>query len=405
MKKTCNVCGKYFIKKIDLGKHPCADTFLKNKRGALGVKKYPLIVGYCSCHHLSAVYKITAKDRYTKFDYSYTSGNSPIAINHFKNIAKKIHKKIIKKKDVNLLEVASNDGTFLKNFKNKKDINIVGIDPSKYMCELAKKNGLKNIENSFFDEKKSLLLKKKYGTFDLIYAANVFNHIDNPYNFLSGCKRLLKKNAIIILEFPDLDKLLDNICFDTIYHEHRNYYSKNSIIKILKKMDLRIIKFENLDYMSGSLRVYISNKKFDKKRLFNIKKKSLKSINNFDKKIKLIRKKLINFINTYKKEGKVIAGFGAATKGNTLINYCNLNYKDISFILEKSLHKIGKYTPGSGIPILSEREKHKLDAIIILPWNISKYLKEKILINYNVQYTSLEKIIKEIKKNDKKIKN
>ena len=170
-------------------------------------------------------------------------------------------------------------------------------------------------------------------------------------------------------------------------------------------MDLRIIKFENLDYMSGSLRVYISNKKFDKKRLFNIKKKSLKSINNFDKKIKLIRKKLINFINTYKKEGKVIAGFGAATKGNTLINYCNLNYKDISFILEKSLHKIGKYTPGSGIPILSEREKHKLDAIIILPWNISKYLKEKILINYNVQYTSLEKIIKEIKKNDKKIKN
>lgn len=394
MKKKCNICGNNFKKLFTLGNHPCADTFYESKQKALNAKRKPLTVGYCKCHHLSSINNISGFDRYNKYDYSYTSGNSPIAIEHFKKISIKIKKDIIKKKKFKLLEVASNDGTFLKNFVRSKKINTVGIDPSTYMCNLAKKNNIKNIVNNFFNLKSSINIKKKYGKFDLIYAANVFNHIDNPYNFLRSCRNLLNKKAYIILEFPDLDQLLKKFSFDTIYHEHRNYYSKKSVIEIFKKMNLRIIKFENLEYMSGSLRVYAANESFSKFNYSKIMKFSLTKFNIFINRSRLIKKRLIEFIRQCKNQKKFIAGVGAATKGNTLLNYCNLNSNDIDCILEKSKHKIGKYTPGSGIPIVNENIHQKIDAIIFLPWNINSFLKRKFLNKYKVDYISLEDIVK-----------
>ena len=392
MKKNCNVCKKKIKLVLDLGKHPCADTFLSTKEKALKIKKYPLKVGYCSCHHLSSIEKISDHERYKQFDYSYTAGNSPVSTDHFKTIAKKIARNFIKPKKNKILEIASNDGTFLKQLKKIKLINEVGIDPSRYMCELAKKKGI-NTEELFFNLKTSRLIKKKYGLFDLIYGANVFNHIDDPYDFINGCKNLLKPNGILILEFPDLDQLLKKNSFDTIYHEHRNYYSKLSLLKILKKVDINIIKFEKLEYMSGSLRIYVKNSRF-KKIIFKEKKisENVKKFNDFKLKIQLIRDKLLNFIKKKKEEGKIIVGFGAATKGNTLLNFCNINSKDVKFILETSIHKIGKFTPTSAIPIIDERKKIKFQALIILPWNLNKYLKNKIKKNWNVDIVSLQDI-------------
>ena len=259
--KKCNVCKKNINLVLNLGNHPCADTFLSNKKNAIKIKKYPLKVGYCNCHHLSSIHDISEHERYKKFDYSYTAGNSPVSTNHFKIIAKKICKNFIKPKKNKILEIASNDGTFLEQVKKLKSISEVGIDPSNYMCELADKKGI-NTEALFFSLKTSHFIKKKYGLFNLIYGANVFNHIDDPYDFIRGCKKILKPNGILILEFPDLDQLLEKISFDTIYHEHRNYYSKSSLLRIFKKMNLNIIKFEKLEYMSGSLRIYVKNSKF-----------------------------------------------------------------------------------------------------------------------------------------------
>ena len=142
MKKNCNVCKKSIKLVLNLGKHPCADTFLSTKRKALKIKKYPLKVGYCNCHHLSSIHNISEHERYKKFDYSYTAGNSPVSTSHFKIIAKKICKNFIKPKRNKILEIASNDGTFLEQVKKLKVIDEVGIDPSNYMCELAKKKGI-----------------------------------------------------------------------------------------------------------------------------------------------------------------------------------------------------------------------------------------------------------------------
>ena len=397
--KSCSICKKKFLRIIDLGNHPCADTFVKNQNLAKNLKKYPLQVGFCSCNHLTAINKISQNERYTKFDYSYTSDNSPVSRNHFYKIAKIINKKFNLNIKNSIIEIGSNDGTFLKYIKKISNIKMLGVDPSKNMCNLAKKKGIKTY-NNFFNLNNSKKIKKKYGFFHLLYAANVFNHIDDPSNFLKGCNHILQDEGIIILEVPDLDSLINTCGFDTIYHEHRQYFSINSMKKILNKNNFTLISFEKINYMSGSLRVFakknINNIKLTNKKVSE-QKKYLNNFINFQKKIFLIKSEILNFIAKYKKKNKTIIGIAAATKGNTLLNFCGINYNDLKFIIENSPYKINKFTPGSAIPIINEKTQKKYDAAIILPWNITKHLYRKFLHKSKIPYTSVDKIVKKLK--------
>ncbi len=394
--KKCSVCKKKFLKIIDLGLHPCADTFVKNQNLAKRLKKYPLQVGFCSCNHLTAINKISPNERYRKFDYSYTSDNSPVSRNHFYKIAKTINKKFNLKIKNSIIEIGSNDGTFLKYIKEILDIKVLGVDPSKNMCNLAKKKGIKTY-NNFFNLKNSKKIKNKFGDFDLLYAANVFNHIENPDDFLKGCNQVLKNDGIIILEVPDLDSLINTCGFDTIYHEHRQYFSINSIKEILVKNNYKLLSFEKINYMSGSLRIFAKKNKMLKMERIYKKRKHLNNFIRFQKKIFLIKSEILNFIDKYKKENKTIIGIAAATKGNTLLNFCGINYKDLKCIIESSPYKINKFTPGSAIPIVNEKIIKKYDAAIILPWNITKHLYKKFLHKRKIPYTSVDKIVKKLK--------
>jgi len=397
--KECSICKKKFLKIVDLGLHPCADTFVKNQSLAKKLKKYPLQVGFCSCNHLTAINKISPNERYTKFDYSYTSDNSPVSRNHFYKIAKILNKKFNLKIKNSIIEIGSNDGTFLKYIKEISDIKVLGVDPSKNMCNLAKKKGIKTY-NNFFNLKNSKKIKNKYGVFDLLYAANVFNHIENPNDFLKGCNQILKSEGIIILEVPDLDSLINTCGFDTIYHEHRQYFSINSIKKILIKNNYTLLRFEKINYMSGSLRIFAkknTKNKIVKTETIYKKNKYLNNFIKFQKKIFLIKSEILNFIDKYKKEKKTIIGIAAATKGNTLLNFCGINYKDLKCIIESSPYKINKFTPGSAIPIINEKAIKKYDAAIILPWNITKHLYKKFLHKRKIPYTSVDKIVKKLK--------
>jgi ubiquinone/menaquinone biosynthesis C-methylase UbiE len=397
--KCCSICKKKFLRIIDLGNHPCADTFVKNQNLAIKLKKYPLHVGFCSCNHLTAINKISQSERYTKFDYSYTSDNSPVSRNHFYKIAKIIDKKFNLNIKNSIIEIGSNDGTFLKYIKKISNIKMLGVDPSKNMCKLAKKKGIKTY-NNFFNLSNSKKIRKKYGFFDLLYAANVFNHIQDPNNFLKGCNHILKNEGIIILEVPDLDSLINTCGFDTIYHEHRQYFSINSMRNVLKKNNFTLLSFEKINYMSGSLRVFAKKNKNSKelktKKIVN-QKKYLNNFIKFQKKIILIKSEILKFISKYKKEGKIIIGIAAATKGNTLLNFCGIDYKDLKCIIESSPYKINKFTPGSAIPIVDEKTIKKYDAAIILPWNITKHLYKKFLHKSKIPYTSVQKIVKKIK--------
>lgn len=396
MKKNnfCAVCKKKLKHFLNLGKHPCADTFLKKKKLAINLNKYPLVVGYCLCNHLTAIHKVSPNERYKKIDYSYTSDNSPVSISHFSSIAKKIIKKFNIDKTKKIIEIGSNDGTFLKNIIGLSEAKVLGVDPSKNMCKIANKKGVKSI-STFFNHQNAIKLLAKYGRYDLLYGANVFNHIENPHDFLKASKQIVKESGIIILEVPDLDLLLKSVGFDTIYHEHRNYYSKNSIKKLFHLNDLEIIKIENIDYMAGSLRIYAKNRKGYKRKFKKIK--NIQNFITFKNKIFQVKRKVLDFVKINKKNNKKIVGIGAATKGNTLINFCNLNYEDINCVLEKSPLKIGKFLPGSGIKILNENKVKRFDSAIILPWNITKHLYKKFLQKSKISYISIPKIVKNLK--------
>jgi ubiquinone/menaquinone biosynthesis C-methylase UbiE len=397
--KECSVCKKKNLRILDLGLHPCADTFVKNQNIALKLKKYPLQVGFCSCNHLTAINKISPDERYTKFDYSYTSDNSPVSRNHFYQISKIINKKFNLKNKDSIIEIGSNDGTFLKYIKELSNINVLGVDPSKFMCDLANKKGVRTY-NDFFNFENSKKIKKKYKNFDILYAANVFNHVDRPDNFLKGCSQVLKNEGLIVLEVPDLDSLINSCGFDTIYHEHRQYFSINSIKKILIKNCYKLLSFEKIDYMSGSLRVFAQKSNVNMKiktDSLTQEKMNLKNFMKFEKKIFYIRNEILSFVQRYKKQNKTIIGIAAATKGNTLLNFCGINHRDLKCIIENSPHKINKFTPGSGIPIKDERTFKVYDAAIILPWNITKHLYKKFLHKKRISYTSISKIVKKIK--------
>jgi ubiquinone/menaquinone biosynthesis C-methylase UbiE len=394
---SCNVCGSKFSYKINLGSHPCADTFVKTKKIAKNLKKRILEVGYCKCHHLSAIFKVLPSERYNKYDYSYTSDNSPVSRKHFKDIANKIVKKFFINKKESLIEIGSNDGTFLKAIKNKINTKVLGVDPSKFMCKLANSKKI-NSYVAYFNFKTSALIKKKFGIFNICYAANVFNHVDDIHDFLEGINNILKPNGNLIIEVPDLDSIIKFCGFDTIYHEHRQYFSKYSIIKCLNKHNFEVIKIEKIKYMSGSLRVFAKKKNLSYVKSNKLNQKKIKQnfdkIKKFSKQIFYVRNQLNKFLNKHYKKNNIVVGLGAATKGNTLLNFCNLNDKKINCILESSKYKINKFTPGSGIKIIDEKKFLKFDAAIILPWNITRHLYKKFLQKKNIPYITIPKIIK-----------
>ena len=389
MLKKCRICNKSFKSFLSLGNQPCADTFLKSKKDSINLKKFPLIVGYCKCSHLSSIFPISGFLRYEKYDYSYTSDNSVVSRMHFKKIAKTICKKFKLNKNSFLIEAGSNDGTFLNEIINLSKSKVLGIDPSKNISRIARKKKI-NVITDYFNNKTSKKIKKKFGNADVIYGANVFNHVDDINDFLKAARRLIKKNGQLILEVPDLNSLIKKVGFDTIYHEHRHYFSESSIFKLLKNQGFNVYKIQKINYMSGSLRVFSSMN--TNKKVTNLQKISLKEFNLFKQKVNLTIKKIKEFV---KKNGPIV-GIGAATKGNTLLNSCNFTDHDINFIMDKSKYKINKFTPGSGIKILKEKKFNSNYSALILPWNITKYLTKKKYFK-KIKYTSIAKITRNFK--------
>jgi 2-polyprenyl-3-methyl-5-hydroxy-6-metoxy-1,4-benzoquinol methylase len=389
MLKKCRICNRKFLSNLSLGLHPCADTFLKSKKKAKKLKKFPLLVGYCKCSHLTSLYPISGYTRYEKYDYSYTSDNSIVSRSHFKDIAISISKKFKINEKNFIVEAGSNDGTFLKEIYKASKAKVLGVDPSKNISNLSKEKKIETI-NDYFTSQSAKKIYKKFGSADLIYGANVFNHVEDISDFLLGAKKLLNKKGNIILEVPDLNSLIKKIGFDTIYHEHRHYFSEKSIFKILRKNGFYVYRIEKINYMSGSLRVYASFHKINYK-INTLRKISLLEFNIFKKKVFIIIKKLQEFVH---KHDKVI-GIGAATKGNTLLNCCKFTDKDLIFIADKSKHKINKFTPGSAIKIVREKNSLNADAALILPWNITKFLVKKKFFK-KFRYTSIPKITKNL---------
>ena len=390
----CRLCNSKKLNKVfDLGETPLANSYSKIKVSK-NLKRYPLGLNLCSgCGHLQLTYSIKPEKMFS--NYLYKTNTSIKNLLHFENYAKEVNK-IFKKKEGKILDIASNDGTFLNFFKKKKFFRL-GIDPAKNLKKIANKKGIMQIDD-FFTKKNSKKIKKKYGKFDIITANHVCAHVNNLDDFFQGVKNLLNYDGIFIFEVSYRGSVVKKNTFDIIYHEHLDYHALYPIFKFIKKYQFYLNDFKITEAQGGSLRVYVSNKK-NFRNEEKIKKHILKerkilklfkneTYENFKKNINLCKQKLNLIIKKLSKKKCKIAGYGAAAKTTTLLNYFNLcENKDIRFIFDDNVLKQSLYIPGTKIKIISPKNIYSknFDILIIFAWNYSDVIIKKL--NKNKKFT------------------
>ena len=382
IKKLCRNCkDKNLINLFSLGNLCFTGKFSKKKN-----KKIPSdIISLVKCEkcHLVQLDRKFNRNYLYGLDYGYRSGINKTMTNHLSNITKYLSNLAKIKKNDLVLDIASNDGTLLNSYK-KNGIIKVGIDPilkkfSKYYKHINYK-----ISNFFsLDSLKKIRIKKK---FKIITACAVFYDIENPNKFLSDINKIIdKKNGIFYLEFQDLLSIIKNNLFDTICHEHLEYYSLNVILNMLKKNNLKLVNVFKNNINGGSLSLIITHKesniKVFNKNIINVLKEEskykLKSKNTFKKfyeKILNIKKTLNKIIIDLKNKNKIIHGYGASTKGNVLLQFFKINNNMINYIADRNPEKNNLYTPGTKIQIISEKKSRKIkpDYYLVLPWHFKK---------------------------------
>ena len=385
----CRNCSSNLNKMfVDLGTSPPSNSYITKNNLLKKEKKYPLKVFVCENCWLVQTQDFTKVDQLFDDNYAYFSSTSKSFLNHAKSYALDIIDRIKLKKESLVIEVASNDGYLLKNFLERK-IPCLGIEPTKSTADFAKSIGIPVIKDFFSSKLADKLLDDGISA-DLICGNNVYAHVPNINDFTLGLKKILKKSGTITLEFPHILQLIKFNQFDTIYHEHFSYLSLYAVNAIFKKFDLRIYRVEELGVHGGSLRIYGCHNdhsiKTDDSFVYILKKEILFGINriniyeDFQKKVKLTSQNFLNFLNSEHNYGKKIAAYGAAAKGNTILNYLNIKDDKIMFVCDAAKSKQNKYMPGSHIPILSPEQIliDKPDFVIIFPWNLSTEIKNQL---------------------------
>ncbi len=383
--KKCRNCKSHDLKKIfSLGNQSFTGKFIKNSEN---VKKAFINLAICKkCKLVQLKNKYNLKYMYGP-DYGYRTGINKTMTNHVRNVVKYLSKISKLKKNDHVLDIASNDGTLL-NFYEKKIITF-GIDPilNKYKKHYKQINFY---SNNFFSKKVALSKTKK--KFKIITALSVFYDLTDPNKFLRDVHDLLQDDGIFFLEFADLASLIEFNMFDTICHEHAEYYSTQVLINMFEKNSLKLIDI-NQTNINGRSKQYLLTKSNSKIKVNNkkIKKfidheKKLKlgdysTYKNFFKKINVLKMKLNIFIDKQIKLNKIIHGYGASTKGNTLLQFYKINHKKIKYIADRNPDKFGLKTPGTNIEIISEKTSRSCnpDYYLVLPW----HFKDEILKREN----------------------
>tara|TARA_B100000963_G_scaffold337769_1_gene334054 strand:+ start:272 stop:1489 length:1218 start_codon:yes stop_codon:yes gene_type:complete len=381
--KQCRNCkSKKLITLFSLGNLCFTGKFSSLKDN---IKKKPVTVVLCkSCELVQLAHNYNLKYLYGP-DYGYRTGINRTMTDHVKKITQTLAKKTSLKKNDLVLDIASNDGTLLNSYK--KNIIKFGVDP---ILNKYKKNYKKirySISGFFSASKVREKTKKK---FKIISALSVFYDLLNPNKFLRDVKTLLLPEGVFLLEFADLASIIKYKMFDTICHEHLEYYSSKVIINLVKKNDLRVFDIKQ-NFINGSSKQYYichrnskikSNSKIIKKTLMSESKLKLNTVKTFKKfiqKINLLKTRLNNKIKYIRRNNQSIHCYGASTKGNVLLQYFNIDNKKISFAAERNKNKYGLVTPGSKIKIISEENSRKMkpDYYLVLPWHFKKEILKR----------------------------
>jgi len=386
----CRFCNNELsIEFIDLINAPLSNSILTEEELNEPETFFPLKLFTCENCFLVQIDEYQKSNEIFNEKYSYFSSFSKSWLEHSKKYVNMIIKKLQLNKNSFVVEIASNDGYLLQYFK-ELNIPCLGIEPASNTAAEAKRKGIDVIED-FFGVRlaNELSLIKKIP--DLLLGNNVLAHTPVINDFVEGLKLYLSETGVITMEFPHLMQLIENNQFDTIYHEHFSYLSFLTIKSVFEAHNLVIFDVEQLPTHGGSLRIYAKHKEEDSKEISNNVKdligleisKKMNTIDyykGFQKKANRIKYEFVKFLIQQKINKKKVVAYGAAAKGNTLLNYCGIKQDLIEFVVDKSPYKQGKFLPGSHIPIINEKKikKFKPDYIVILPWNIKEEIMEQL---------------------------
>lgn len=389
MKKIvhCRVCQSHqIVNFLDLGNQPYANSLLNDPQTK--EKMYPLSLSYCK--HCSLVQlNHTASPRELFSNYVWVTSTSSVAKKHAEVFCKNILSKINSLKTSYILEVASNDGTFLQPFIKKK-YKALGVDPAQNIVDIAVSHGV-DTKCAFFGLSYAEKIRKERGQATVVIARNVLPHVADVHDFVQGMHVMLSDGGLLVIEFHYAKKIYEELHYDSIYHEHLCYFTLKSIEKLLSKYKLFIEDIKISPISGGSLVIYarkgkrLENKivKEYRQREVSIRLNSLESWRKFSDRVENHRHRLLKFFHQNKKA--MIVGYGASARSSTLLNYCGINSTYISVIADQNRLKQGLYTAGSHILIQSPdnvMKKHP-DIVVLLAWNFGLEIITSLHNNYN----------------------
>lgn len=373
---------------IDLVNSPASNSFLTKEQLDLPETFYPLKVFVCPTCYLVQVDEYKKSDAIFNEEYVYFSSFSKSWLNHAKAYTDMMTTRFHLNESSLVIELASNDGYLLQYFK-EKNIPVLGVEPTANTAKVATDKGIETVVD-FFGEALARQLADGGRFADVLLGNNVLAHVPNIMDFVGGMQIVLKPQGVITMEFPHLLQLVLNNQFDTIYHEHFSYLSFTTVQKVFESKGLKMIDVEELPTHGGSLRIYASHIKSlhpvsDNVQQMLVKEKdagilSMSFYEGFQKKAFQIKCDFLSFLLNQKNEGKKVVGYGAAAKGNTLLNYCGVKNDLIDFVVDANPNKQGKYLPASHIPVVSEEAilSEKPDFVILLPWNLKYELIDQL---------------------------
>jgi SAM-dependent methyltransferase len=373
---------------LDLGHAPPSNAYLSETRLSAPEVTFPLKTMVCDACWLVQTEDYTAADELFASDYSYFSSTSEGWLRHAKAYSQKITDLLGLGRDSFVIEVASNDGYLLKNFV-AAGIPCLGIEPTASTADAAEKLGVP-VLREFFGKETATRLAQSGQVADLICGNNVYAHVPDINDFTEGLRVALKPGGTINLEFPHLKNLIASNQFDTVYHEHFSYLSLTAVVRIFASAGLRIFDVEELPTHGGSLRIFGCHDEDARQMSARVGDmleterscglRDIEVYRAFQQRADKVKNDFLAFLIDQKRAGKRVAGYGAAAKGNTLMNYAGLKCDLISFICDAAPSKQNKFMPGSHIPILHPEEiaKRKPDWVVILPWNIAAEVTQRL---------------------------
>ena len=387
--RNCRACGgRLAVTMADLGMQPPSNAFLASLGAVREERRYPLRAKVCeACKLVQIDYDVAPEELFA--DYMYFSSYSEDWLAHAKRYCEMARRRFALGPHSLVIELASNDGYLLRNFL-EAGIPVLGIDPSDTVARAAESVGVPTLIE-FFGESVGARLAGEGRGADLIVANNVLAHVPRLNDFVAGIARLLKPGGTATIEFPHLLELIERVEFDTIYHEHYSYLSLYAIERVFARHGLSIYDAEQLPTHGGSLRIFAAHADRaglgESGALAALRAREaaaglaeLETYTRFSERVEACRRALLEFLARAKRESRSVAAYGAAAKGNTLLNFCGATTADIAMVADRNPHKQSKFLPGTHIPVVSPEElmRARPDYVMILPWNLQSEIRRQL---------------------------